>query len=364
MKNFAARLLLAFLFLAPVAAHAQSTGRVVADCTTGVPLAYGPGTTSMMTMLPTGAACVNASVVASIAGFAPATTGTPITATTGGDTGTLPAGAVVIATNVGTTNAAYCKLGASATTADQYLSPNGGWFAFTVGVATQLTCITSTSTTVVNMTGGAGIATGTGGGGGGSGGAVTQSGTWTVQPGNTANTTPWLVEVDNTLAAITMGDGITTGNFPSGSPVFYGLFNGTTYDRPRSGGVTGMQGVSIQASPTGGCTPNTVIAAGASTNATSVKASAGTLCDWAASNTTTTLYYVHFYNNAGSPTCNTGIIESYPIPAATATGQVGGWSRPLPQGHAYGTGIGICITANADGTGNAAAGVLLNIGYK
>src|SRR5690348_16357968 len=25
------------------------------------------------------------------------------------------------------------------------------------------------------------------------GGAVTQSGTWTVQPGNTANTTPWLM---------------------------------------------------------------------------------------------------------------------------------------------------------------------------
>jgi hypothetical protein len=29
--------------------------------------------------------------------------------------------------------------------------------------------------------------------GGSGGGAVTQSGTWTVQPGNTANTTPWLV---------------------------------------------------------------------------------------------------------------------------------------------------------------------------
>lgn len=72
---------------------------------------------------------------------------------------------------------------------------------------------------------------------------ATQSGTWTVQPGNTANTTPWLVEVDNTLAAITMGDGITTGNFPSGSPVFYGLFNGTTYDRPRSAGPTGTTAV-------------------------------------------------------------------------------------------------------------------------
>lgn len=37
-----------------------------------------------------------------------------------------------------------------------------------------------------------GVATLLGSGGGGGGGAVTQSGTWTVQPGNTANTTPWL----------------------------------------------------------------------------------------------------------------------------------------------------------------------------
>lgn len=75
--------------------------------------------------------------------------------------------------------------------------------------------------------------------------AATQSGTWTVQPGNTANTTPWLVTVNNTLTAISMGDGITTGNFPSGSPVFAGLFNGTTYDRPRSAGPTGFTGVTV-----------------------------------------------------------------------------------------------------------------------
>ena len=170
MKNFASRLLLLFIFLFPASAFAQSTGTVVTDCTTGVGLAYSPGSTRPMTLLPTGKACVDAAV--SVSGFAPATTGTPISVTTGGVTGTLPAGAVVIATNVGTTNAAYCKLGASATTADQYLSPAGGWFAFTVGAATQLTCITGSSTTTVNMTGGSGLATGTGGGGGASGGGA------------------------------------------------------------------------------------------------------------------------------------------------------------------------------------------------
>jgi hypothetical protein len=117
---------------------------------------------------------VSASVSASITGFAPASTGTPISVTTGGVTGSLPAGAVVVASNVGATNGAYCKLGASATTGDQLIPPNS-WFAFTVGASTQLTCITSTSTTTVNMVGGSGLPTGAGGGGGGGsggGGAV------------------------------------------------------------------------------------------------------------------------------------------------------------------------------------------------
>lgn len=110
-------------------------------------------------------------------GFTDATTGTPIsvTASAGGVSGTLPAGTVVAAFNVGTANGAYCKLGASSTTSDVYLAPNGGWFAFSVGANTQLTCITSTSTTTVNMVGGSGLPTGSGGGssGGGGGGAIT-----------------------------------------------------------------------------------------------------------------------------------------------------------------------------------------------
>lgn len=158
---------LAALFaLAPTQAHAQAsvviycyngaTPNITVPCSTGTPLP------------------VSASVTASITGFPSIqSTGTPISVTTGGVTGTLPTGTVVVATNVGATNGAYCKLGGSATTSDQYIAPNGGWFQFTVGANTQLTCITSTSTTTVNMVGGSGLPTGTGGGGGGSGGAVT-----------------------------------------------------------------------------------------------------------------------------------------------------------------------------------------------
>lgn len=122
--------------------------------------------------------CVNATVNASVTGFRPTAYGTPISvvSTAGGTSGTLPSGSEVVATNVGTTNGAYCALGATATTSDQYIAPNGGWFAFAISGDTQLTCITATGTTTVNTAGGTGLPTGTGGGGGsggGGGGAIT-----------------------------------------------------------------------------------------------------------------------------------------------------------------------------------------------
>jgi hypothetical protein len=108
---------------------------------------------------------------ASLGGFTPGSVGTPITATTSGVTGALPAGSVIVATNVGATNGAYCALGIASSTAQQYISPNGGWFAFTIPTGTnQMTCITSTSTTTINLVGGAGLATGGVGGGAGAGG--------------------------------------------------------------------------------------------------------------------------------------------------------------------------------------------------
>lgn len=191
--------LLAGLALALWALPAQAQTFVTNNCS--LPVTYSIGSTGRPIAIDThGATCINGSITASLSGFPTSqSTGTPIAVTTGGVTGTLPTGAVVVATNVGTTNGAYCKLGASATTSDQFISPNGGWFAFTVGANTQLTCITSTSTTTVNMVGGSGLPTGTGGGGGGgSGGSVTQG------------TSPW---VDNVTQlggnAINLGAGAT-----------------------------------------------------------------------------------------------------------------------------------------------------------
>jgi hypothetical protein len=138
----------------------------------------------------------------------------------------------------------------------------------------------------------------------------------TVQPGNTANTTPWL--------AAPAAEATTTNSAL------------TSY-----------------------------LAVAASTNATSVKGSAGNVYGYSAINTTGTIYYLRMYNLSTSPTCSssTGFVESIPIPANTTGAGLERWPH-VPQG--FTTGIAYCVTGgsgNTDNT-NAATGVFLTILYK
>jgi hypothetical protein len=111
------------------------------------------------------------------------------------------------------------------------------------------------------------------------------------------------------------------------------------------------------------------ITSGASTNATNCKASAGRIFGIYTLNTTTTVYYLRTYQTSSAPTCSsaTGFIQSYPIPPASAAGQVGGKAFQFgPSGIAYATGISYCITAGSSSTDNtnAATGVFGTIVYK
>lgn len=143
---------------------------------------------------------------------------------------------------------------------------------------------------------------------------ASQSGTWTVQPGNTANTTPWLMS-----------------HIPA----------------------------------TSGGTSVCYITSAASTNATNCKASAGQLYGFDLVNTTGTIYYLRLYNLSSAPTCSsaTGFVRTIPIPAST-TGA--GIARSIPVGEAYGTGLGFCLTGGGSSTDNtnAATGVYVTLNYK
>lgn len=102
-----------------------------------------------------------------------------------------------------------------------------------------------------------------------------------------------------------------------------------------------------------------------STNSTLVSTAQHTLFGFVVNNTTSTAYYLHFYNAAVAPTCSatTGIQFTYKIPVSTTT--VVAVNQGM-FGESFPLGLGFCLTgAGADGdTTNAATGVILDVLYK
>jgi hypothetical protein len=93
----------------------------------------------------------------------------------------------------------------------------------------------------------------------------------------------------------------------------------------------------------------------ASTNATSVKASAGTLFEFTVSNPTATAAYFKLYNKASAPTVGTDIpVATYRV---AATGSAGDTVIPPigANGKRFTTGIAWALTAAAAATDTAAA---------
>ncbi len=144
--------------------------------------------------------------------------------------------------------------------------------------------------------------------------AATQSGTWTVQPGNTANTTPWAV----TLQPTTSG-------------------GSSTY----SGNVT-------------------TAGSGAGTGGVAVDASAGQVYGYAVYNGNATVCYLDFYDqtqaltNLGTTTPKLAI----GIPAN------GGANLAFPNGVPFTTAITISATTTRAGSTACATGLDINIWYK
>jgi hypothetical protein len=137
-----------------------------------------------------------------------------------------------------------------------------------------------------------------------------QSGTWTVQPGNTANTTPWL-----------------TTNTPATS---------------------------------GGYSISKTITA-ASTNATNVKASAGQLYGYYIYNDSNATRYVKLHNTAGVPTAGSGVVMTIGIPSGSAA------NVEFANGIAFSTGIAFTtVTGIADANASAvgASDLAINLLYK
>ena len=134
-----------------------------------------------------------------------------------------------------------------------------------------------------------------------------------------------------------------------------------TLAEPLPAGTNNIGKVTAGSSTTGGATPFTLISA-ATTNATSVKASAGTIYGIQASNTGAAIAFLKIYNLATAPTVGTSVaVKTLPLPVG---GGIVLSSNDI--GVAYGTGIAIAVTglaATADVTAVALNQVVVNIDY-
>lgn len=125
------------------------------------------------------------------------------------------------------------------------------------------------------------------------------------------------------------------------------------------GTVTTVTAAAATTTPANGTSYNAVSTA--STNATSVKASAGNLFEITASNVTATATFVKLYNKASAPTVGTDVpVLTISVPANTTVAMQFG-----SQGKRFATGIALAVTAAAAATDTAAAvaGVQLSATY-
>jgi len=156
------------------------------------------------------------------------------------------------------------------------------------------------------------------------------------------------------------GDGLPTTGIPAEAEM---LWNGTGFDRARGDTTSGAY-VQAKASPNGGYTPGHLISA-ATTNAASIKATAGTLGYIVAGNTNAAARFLKLYNKASAPTVGTDIpVQTFIIPGG-ASGAGSNIMLPV-QGAAFTLGIAFAITgliADADTTVIGAGDVCLSYGY-
>jgi hypothetical protein len=183
---------------------------------------------------------------------------------------------------------------------------------------------------------------------------VAQNGTWTVQPGNTPNTVPWLVTVNSNIA-VSVQNAITQGGTWTVQP------GNTANTTPWLVSVNSAIAVSVQnlvrttdvPAATGG---NTIFSQMVSNNTTgiSVKGAAGQVYGIHAFNIGSTPLYLKLYDKATAPTVGSDVIKArYVIPGNTAGA---GFSIAIPGGAAFPTGIGMGITGGITANDTTAPG--------
>jgi hypothetical protein len=150
--------------------------------------------------------------------------------------------------------------------------------------------------------------------------------------------------------ALTEND-IGAARMDSKRAIVCGIEDATTRGQRTAVDASGNLSVSTNATATGGATIGKVLSA-ASTNATSLKASAGNIYSIVLVNSNAAIRYLHLYNKASAPTVGTDVpVATIGIPGNAAGA---GFTVDVPPGAAFTTGIAYALTTGAADTDTGA----------
>lgn len=188
-----------------------------------------------------------------------------------------------------------------------------------------------------------------------SGAYVAGSGRWALAAGPTSITLQFQFLNCQDYAELTAEITAGRGQIVEGQAIAARMVSGSTT------AVTGTVTVSGTATTTPANPTTSFLNSAATTNATSVKASAGSLCNISASNTNASARYLKLYNKASAPTVGTDTpVLTLTIPANSQV------SFDAAQGIRFATGIALAITgaaADADTTTIGAGEVKVATSY-
>lgn len=144
----------------------------------------------------------------------------------------------------------------------------------------------------------------------------------------------------------------------------HAVTNAGTFAVQAASTQSGTWNVGVQPITSGGLTPHKTVSA-ASTNATSVKGSAGQLYEIFCSNVNAAVRYLKLYDKATAPTVGTDVpVWTLAIPGGTAGA---GFAKTIPMGLAFSLGIAFALTTEATDAGTTGVSAnehVVNLGYK
>lgn len=211
---------------------------------------------------------------------------------------------------------------------------------------------------------------------------ASQSGTWTVQPGNTANTTAWKVDASSVAVPVTDNSGSLTVDAPVATPVFVRLsdgaaaiatlpvsvaatlseniaqVNGATVNVGTGAAGTGTQRVTTSTDSTIATITNAVTVA--QSTATSLKAQAETYQGGVAVGTANPLYVTPYDTDLGLPAGMNAlrdalVAQRYTVLAdSVADGLASFWAQATANGGSIVVSVGEgLLQTSANATGSA-----------